>query len=75
MLVVAMTETDLQMFGRIARAFATALQDEAVEDAYYDGIRTSACEVYAQLSAFYAAPKRSEFLKACGVWEPKDGNR
>jgi hypothetical protein len=73
-------EADLLIFQRTARAINTALEVKEndfreVDIAYYQGIRASACEVYAQLSAFYVSPKRSDFLKACGVWEPKDGNR
>lgn len=69
-----------EMFNRIARAIATAYQisqdsDGTIDLSVYDGIRTTACEIYAQMSAFYHSPKRSDFLKACGVWEPKDGDR
>ena len=73
-------QDQLTLFGRIARALNTALESRdndfsEVDLAFYNGIRDSACELYAQLSAFYIyAPKRSDFLKACGVWEPKDGN-
>lgn len=74
---------DLNMFNRIARAICTSvciLHEDATHESemnldMYRAIRHSACEIYAQLSAFYAAPKRSDFLKACGVWEPKDGDR
>lgn len=78
-----MTEqgVDFNMFRRIARAIATSVEinrdpkDDGIPLDVFAGIRASACEIYAQLSAFYAAPKRSDFLKVCGVWEPKDGDR